>query len=286
MIDPDRHRAPTASPPTDRQLSISVFARRSLLSMKALRLYDRLGLLRPDSVDPDNGYRVYRESQLEPARLIGLLRRLDMPLATVAAVIGAVPADRPAVLATYWAESEQRHGRQRALVTYLQNRFSGNERQDDMHEIQERDIPDQLILTEQRHTTVAGLTDWMGAAIGRHWQTAEAYGGISGPIFVIFHGKVDEDSDGPVEVCGPISAPEGTNVTHPNRVEPAHHEVYVRLRKSQVQFPQILAAYDAGERWVRENGRTIGGSPREVYFTDFMHAGPDDEVTDIAWPIQ
>ncbi len=270
----------------DRQLSISVFSRRSMLSMKALRLYDRLGLLKPDSVDPGNGYRFYRESQLEPARLIGLLRRLDMPLATVAAVIGSAPDDRPAVLAVYWAETEQRHGRQRALMTYLQNRFSGNERQFDMYEIHERDIPDQLVLTEQRHTTVAGLSDWMGAAIGRHWQTAEAYGGISGPIFVIFHGAVNEDSDGPVEVCGPISPPEGTTVEHPNRVEPAHHEIYVRLRKSQVQFPQILDAYDAVERWVMANGRTTGGSPREVYFTNFMNAGPDDEVTDIARPIQ
>jgi len=279
-------RQPTASvPPLDRPLSISVFARRSLLSMKALRLYDRLGLLRPDSVDPDTGYRFYRESQLEPARLIGLLRRLDMPLATVAAVIGVAPADRTAVLATYWAETEQRHGRQRELVTYLQNRFTGNERQLDMFKIQERDIPDQFILTEQRHTTVGGLTDWMGAAIGRHWQTAEAYGGISGPIFVIFHGAVDEDSDGPVEVCGPIDPPEGTTVEHPNRIEPAHHEVYVRLRKSQVQYPQILSAYDAIDHWIAEQGRTATGSPREVYFTDFMNAGPDDEVTDIARPI-
>ena len=285
MIDSDRQPVTTA-PPTDRPLSISVFARRSLLSMKALRLYDRLGLLRPDSVDPDNGYRVYRESQLEPARLIGLLRRLDMPLATVAAVIAAVPAERPAVLAAYWWEIEQRHGQRRELVAYLQDRFTGNERRYDMHEIHERDIPEQLVLTEQRHTTVAGLTEWMGAAIGRHWQTAEAYGGISGPIFVIFHGAVDEDGDGPVEVCGPISPPEGTNVTHPNRIEPAHHEVYVRLRKSQVQYPQILTAYDAIEHWIDEQGRTPTGESREVYFTDFMNAGPEDEVTDIARPIQ
>ena len=89
----------------DRQLSISVFSRRSMLSMKALRLYDRLGLLKPDSVDSGNGYRFYRESQLEPARLIGLLRRLDTPLATVAAVIGSAPDDRPAVIAAYWAET-------------------------------------------------------------------------------------------------------------------------------------------------------------------------------------
>jgi DNA-binding transcriptional MerR regulator len=37
--------------PSDRLLSIGVFARRSRLSMKALRLYDRRGLLTPADVD-------------------------------------------------------------------------------------------------------------------------------------------------------------------------------------------------------------------------------------------
>src|SRR5213083_1161504 len=53
----------------DRLLSIGEFARRSRLSMKALRLYDRLGLLAPDHVDPATGYRRYREHQLGTARL-------------------------------------------------------------------------------------------------------------------------------------------------------------------------------------------------------------------------
>ena len=54
----------------DPLLSIGVFARRSRLSMKALRLYDRLGLLTPAEVDESCGYRRYRESQLVSARLV------------------------------------------------------------------------------------------------------------------------------------------------------------------------------------------------------------------------
>jgi hypothetical protein len=45
-------------------LGIGVFARRSRLSPKALRLYDRLGLLVPAHVDEESGYRRYDESQL------------------------------------------------------------------------------------------------------------------------------------------------------------------------------------------------------------------------------
>jgi len=73
----------------DTFLTIGVFARRSRLSMKALRLYDRLELLIPADVDRENGYRRYRESQLATARMIVMLRRLDMPLTQVAEIISA-----------------------------------------------------------------------------------------------------------------------------------------------------------------------------------------------------
>ena len=59
----------------DRWLSIGEFARRSRLSVKALRLYDRRGLLVPAVIDETNGYRRYRETQLARARLIAMLRR-------------------------------------------------------------------------------------------------------------------------------------------------------------------------------------------------------------------
>lgn len=76
--------------PTDHELSIGAFARRSRLSMRALRLYERIGVLKPVRVDASNRYRWYAERQLGVARLIGLLRSLDMPLAQVAEVIAAL----------------------------------------------------------------------------------------------------------------------------------------------------------------------------------------------------
>ncbi len=72
-------------------MTIGEFAARSRLSAKALRLYDRLGLLAPARVDPATGYRIYCESQVADAQLIALLRRIDMPLATIREVIAADP---------------------------------------------------------------------------------------------------------------------------------------------------------------------------------------------------
>lgn len=61
-------------------LMAGVFAARSRLSPKALRLYAANGVLVPSQVDVSNGYRLYHESQLRDARLVRMLRRAGMPL--------------------------------------------------------------------------------------------------------------------------------------------------------------------------------------------------------------
>jgi len=69
--------------------SIGETARASGLSVSALRFYDRAGVLVPALVDPDNGYRWYSEPQVGQARLVAGLRRVGMPVAGIAAVLGA-----------------------------------------------------------------------------------------------------------------------------------------------------------------------------------------------------
>jgi DNA-binding transcriptional MerR regulator len=61
-------------------LSIGQFSDVTGLTVKALRLYDRRGLLCPAIVDVDSGYRYYNPDQVDRARRIRLLRSLHMPL--------------------------------------------------------------------------------------------------------------------------------------------------------------------------------------------------------------
>jgi DNA-binding transcriptional MerR regulator len=270
----------------DGLFTIGVFSRRSRLSPKALRLYDRLGLLVPVSVDEDSGYRRYHESQLETARLIALLRRLDMPLADVAVIVAAPERERADLLASYWDAVERRTASQRELVAHLLIRLAGDEEGSfEMYEIQEREVPEQVVLTEQRHVRIPELDAWLPVAIGRLVETAEAGGGVAAPVFVVYHGEVNEDSDGPVEVCVPVDSSRAESMEAATRTEPAHREAYTRITKAQVEFPQILSAYDAVAQWVESQGRGTAGSPREVYFADWTAAAPTDEVCDIAFPV-
>jgi effector-binding domain-containing protein len=104
-------------------------------------------------------------------------------------------------------------------------------------------------------------------------------------MFVVYHGEVNEDSDGPVEVCVPVGPANGDTAAATRR-EPAHREAYVRITKAQVEYPQILSAYDAVAEWIGSHGHNVAGSPREVYFADWDAAGPTEEVCDIAFPMQ
>ncbi|MEV0460879.1 MerR family transcriptional regulator, partial [Catellatospora methionotrophica] len=85
-------------------LTIGAFARAAGLSAKALRLYDDLGLLPPAAVDAETGYRFYEPDQLERARLIAALRRLDMPLARIRLICGLPPAAAAAEIGRFWDE--------------------------------------------------------------------------------------------------------------------------------------------------------------------------------------
>ena len=70
-------------------LTIGQVARRSGLSVKALRHYDRVRLLCPAAVDGGSGYRLYRRDQVGEAQLVHLLRSLDLPLEQVRAAVAA-----------------------------------------------------------------------------------------------------------------------------------------------------------------------------------------------------
>ena len=285
----------------DDLLTIGAFAARARLSPKALRLYDRLGLLAPAYVDGASGYRYYRAEQIERARLVALLRQLDMPLALIGELVALSELDGTAAaerLAAYWADVEARIAGRRTLAEYLRGRLSG--RSSEMEELYGKfvvetvDVPERVVLTETRHTLVDELPAWIGASLGRLETAARECGGVTAAPFVVYHSEVSMESDGPAESCVPVAdgaAAQAWANEHGRaretavRVEPARRLAYTRITKAQVAYPQIVAAFEAVERWLAGQGIEPAGPCREVYFADWEAAGPDDAVCDIAFPI-
>ena len=68
-------------------LKIGTFSKLSRVSIRMLRHYDEIGLLRPALTDPETGYRYYAEAQLRDAGRIQALKELGFSLASVAALL-------------------------------------------------------------------------------------------------------------------------------------------------------------------------------------------------------
>ncbi|WP_231607756.1 MerR family transcriptional regulator [Streptacidiphilus albus] len=78
--------------------SIGELARRSGLTVSALRFYDGAGVLVPAWVDPSSGYRWYAAAQLAEARLLARLRRVQLPLADIRMVLAGWAAADPSLV--------------------------------------------------------------------------------------------------------------------------------------------------------------------------------------------
>lgn len=266
------------------QLTIRAFAEASRLSIKALRLYDELGLLPPARVDSANGYRYYSPAQLPQAQLIGLLRQLDLPLKHIQDVLDAPTGQRPELLREHWARARAEHARREALARYVQHRLQGDTPMTQFR-LQTRHVPTQRVACVTYQTTVQGLSQHIAQGMKElHGQILSQGASFAAAPFVIYHGEVNADSDGPIEICQPYSGTLTPGGPVTLREEPAHHEVFVALTRAQFEFPAILGAYNAVADYARAHGESGPLHCREVYPYDWEHIGPDDLAGEVAWP--
>ena len=102
---------------------IGAFSKLAKITVKALRYYDRVGLLRPAFVDSATSYRYYTEEQLETARAILMYRAAGMANDDIAAILCG--GDAAALLAArrqYLMTAIQDMTRQAEEIEHMLNR--------------------------------------------------------------------------------------------------------------------------------------------------------------------
>ena len=267
-------------------VSIGAFARLSRLSPKALRLYDELGLLVPDQVDAETGYRWYADTQLDQARVVASLRRIRVPLARIREMLALDPAAAAEEIRAYWAGAEAEHAAQRELIGYLVDRLHGKKSR--MYEVTVRDIPARSLLSLIRRVHEEDVIP-MGRELFIHRLArggVPRIEGIAGAPFTMFHGEVSGDSDGPVEWCWPVPDDQADEIAarFPDltlRTEPAHQEAFVRADTPGTAGggTQAEVAIEALFAWAAEQHRQPSEGVRAVLVFNPANkgAGPDTE---------
>ncbi len=272
--------------PSPGLLSSGEFARRSRLSAKALRIYGRVGLLQPAYVNPSNGYRSYRVDQLRDARLIAMLRGIDMSVADIRALFADLdkdPDDRSERLDRHLLALEARHTGRRSLGRHI--RALLRKEALPMFAVQTRHVPARRLMTIQRRLSASETDSFVREAkriFYRHLNGSPP----AGPFSLVFHGVVDYESDGPLEatlVCSDEIEP--TDLIG-IRTEEQHEEAFTTITKAQWEYPAILAAYDAVACSTEVIARP--GSPlscREVYLAEPDEIADSELICDIAFPL-
>jgi DNA-binding transcriptional MerR regulator len=244
-----------------KEISIGEFARRSRLSLKALRLYDERGVLVPSRVDQASGYRYYGTAQLEQARLVVMLRQLQLPLAAIKELLACDPAEAAARIAEHWRDAEAAHDARRELADYLVNRLCG--KRPVMYEVATREMPERSLLCLKRnvleHEVWAFGKEFIAILRERPLPKME---GREGAMFSIYWAWPSADSDGRVEWCRPVPEAEAHALAehYPEltlRTEPAHRELFVALPSSPGSGVQIQLAVESLRAWVQEHEQEL-----------------------------
>ncbi|GAA3205087.1 MerR family transcriptional regulator [Nonomuraea helvata] len=268
-------------------VSIGEFARMSRLSPKALRLYDELGLLVPARVDPDTGYRWYAATQLDQARMVAALRRIRVPLARIRDILAMDAASAAEEIRTYWAGTEAEHAARRELVGHLVDRLHGEKSA--MYEVTVRDLPARSLLSVVRRVHQDELVP-MGRELFIHRLRrggVPRIEGVAGAPFMIYHGEVSGDSDGPVEWCWPVPDDQADAIAarFPDltlRTEPAHQEacVHPETPAQWVGGTQAELAIEALAAWASQRQRQPSGGIRLrlIPNPESRGTGPDSEL--------
>ena len=270
------------------EISIGEFARRSRLSLKALRLYDERGVLVPSRVDQASGYRYYDTAQLDQASLVVMMRQLQLPLAAVRELLACDPADAATRIAGHWRDAEAAHDARRELADYLISRLSG--KRPVMYEVAMREIPERSLLCLKREVSVQG--QW---AFGKEFiailreRPLPKIEGRQGAFFCIYWSHPTADGDGPIEWCKPIPAEEAHTLAehYPEltlRTEQAHLEAFVALPDGYGAAQWQLAA-ESVDAWMQEQARQHEGdrlalTPEDLGLrTTYLANGPVTETS-------
>ena len=76
------------------KLHIKEFAKLTGVSVRTLHFYDEIGLLKPTSVDEQNGYRFYDEHSFARMQEILFYRELDFPLKEIRMILSSPDYDK------------------------------------------------------------------------------------------------------------------------------------------------------------------------------------------------
>ena len=269
----DSHVAAGSKIPTMR-MAIGEFAAAGRVSVRTLRHYDDIGLLRPAAVDPRTSYRFYERAQLERLHSIVALKDLGFGLDQVAAMLAhsITAGELRGMLRLRRVELEHEIGQHQRRLADVEARLRNIEQEHDMseHQIEVKSVAAMHVASTgalaasfdpDDITAVIGplyprLFDQLGASGVTPTGPSLAWYEVDpmGTDQVLVHAGVPVDDS--------VTAVDGLDVIDLPAIERVAAIVHQGAPEAEVGFD---ASYHALLRFAEANGYVAVGFSREIY---------------------
>jgi len=271
-------------------LSIGEFSKICEVSTKTLRYYDEIGLINPNEINPENGYRYYSIRQLKKMLFINRLKSYDFSLEEIKTILELEEDQSEEKLSS--ALNRKRREIQEKLNAFeytlkqMSNDILNLEKGIpimsylDSIEVQLVETQPMNILYMRRMMSSEDYADGYGKYFGRLYEriAAEKHTLLGMPM-TIYHSPEYDPAGNDTEFAIPIEeAVKGT------RDLPGGLCAKSVLKGS---YPELTMIYARLREWVENEGYELVRPPYEVYVTDPNQANlPEDLVTEVYFPIK
>ncbi|SDQ66323.1 MerR family transcriptional regulator [Microbacterium sp. cf332] len=264
-------------------LSIGEFARLAGVSVRMLRHYDQLGLLRPQRVDAASGYRSYAASQLDRANRLIALKDLGFTLDQVGRLLddGLSSASVAALLRERRAELSDGIAADRRRLHEVEARLRSIEKEIPVSTFIETPLP-QLTLTQlSAHIDeMAQIEDEISVMFQRVNEAVDAAGARRvGPGVAVYTTLADGMIAAAAEQIGDAPVPAGLE-----RAVLAAEPRALTLRYEAADLAGIQSAWQALVAEAERRGLRPDGACREIYLQT-PYDGGASWVIDLQQPL-
>ena len=268
-------------------IKIGDFSTLSRISIRMLRHYDDMGLLKPENVDSFTSYRYYTPAQLQTANRITALKDMGFSLASISEILKQY--NDPEALITFLSiklEESREQEREAQTKTQLIESAIKRLRKDGQTmqcDVTLKTFPERLVVSLRK--TIPSY-----ACEGELWyQLEEETGGNLQPnnpcyCIAIFHDTEHKDNDVDVEIqmCVQKSGENTENVVF-KTVEPVQFASAIH----KGDFDNIGEVNEAVAAWVTDNGYEFEGSMFNIYHVSpGCDPNPENWVTEVCYPVK